>query len=187
MLSRVDRADNSSSSSSEEASTVKPWSALAAAAAAASSRCGQIRGQPSQAEIDAALAYETPRDSEAKSLVRESRYIGRLVERAEERKEEARKIAEKRCVDAEERPQFVTKRYADSLQGIQTDIPHRRRRRSPLTQVAPPLKTTARRSRFGDAKLFRGLRRNDESDVEAYRQRYHAREQERAVAAQREG
>lgn len=153
----------------------------AAAAAAAKRKHAQAKLAPNaltEAELNAVLAPQ-PEQPQAQiaAPARTSRYIGKLVARAEERREEARLVEDRRlAAAAPEAEQFVTPAYARALAGEApatpaSSIPHPRRQ----LPSQPPAKK-ARPSRFAPKPALRGLRRNDEASIEAYRQRYFERE-----------
>ncbi len=97
------------------------FSAVAAAAAATHARSKRLlnKNTPSADEINAALSAPTPPQNSlqtSQATVRTSKYIGKLVRRAEERKDEARLIEDRRLArDDPNTEKFVTPAYSRAL------------------------------------------------------------------------
>lgn len=189
-----DASDSDSSDGSDAAHPRAPKFSMVAAAAAAAAKRKPIRGTPSAAEIEAALAVDPKTVAAPRAPpLRESRYIGRLIDRAEERREDLRIAGDKRiAADTPNAETFVTSGYERVLAGAEP-LPRAPRPRAPLVPAAPaapePVAKRARRSRFADASTtampLRGARRNDDAAIAAYRERYFARERARRTEEDR--
>lgn len=222
---------HSSSSSERDATDSKPvkFSAIAAAASAQAVRHRRAASAVQHYDYDQArdddeqARQRALAQSRSDARQRESKYIPKLVQAAEQRKLEAERAAERRIMRQRhdeqtqfaDKEQFVTRAYKRALKQRDLQQPHdnvlstsHHADRADAQQATSP---TRRHSSTADAlkrpraapraparpvarpdypqqslvhpaspsaaqkQPLRGLRRNDEMSIEAYRQRYFAR------------